>query len=84
MSVSLGNLRSAPDPTEVQTVFAARCQSHVAHTKTEHGMMVLRHGGAPLMAESGVGRLPDDDHVYYYIGERLKLEGKTEKGWPTT
>ena len=47
-------------------------------------MMVLRHGGAPLVAESGDGRQPDDDDVYYYIDERLKLEGKTEKGWPTT
>ena len=30
-----------------------------AQTKTEHKMMVLRHGGAPLVAESGVGRLPE-------------------------
>ena len=28
-------------------------------TKTEHGMMVLKHRGAPLVAdESGVGRRP--------------------------
>ena len=27
-----------------------------AQTETEHGMMVLRHGGAPLVVESGVGR----------------------------
>ena len=30
-----------------------------AQTKTEHGMMVLRHGSAPLVAESGVCRLPE-------------------------
>ena len=30
-----------------------------AQAETEHGMMVPRHGGAPLVAESRVGQPPE-------------------------
>ena len=32
-----------------------------------------------LFIPGGFRPFPDDDDVYYYNGERLKLEGETEK-----
>ena len=72
-------LCSCRDRRERERWFVLKIHPGEAQTKTEHGMMVLRHRGAPLVAESpraGVGRL------LYLSAQSSGLRARQPKGSP--
>ena len=54
-------------------IIAGPCLLNIVATRPWRGSLPRDHSA--LFAKFSRG---DDDDVYYYIGERLKLEGETE------